>query len=447
MKFSRAISTVAGLLVSSALVVQPALAETLSLAQAVERGIVRSPELGQAQARREGAEAVRDQATRSWYPSVDVTAAGGLRHLENDARVRLGLSAIDERPLYATITVQQPVLDFGRRGNGIRSGKARVAAAEWNERFAAELSALSIAQAYLQVFIQRQVAVAADANLGFHRDLVTDVDEGVQKGALSISELQQAKERQQSAQVAADQARSELAVAEAELALLVGTSDVDVTTPPDPAAAMPATLDAALAIAQSGDPRLRGAEQMWKSAQFTANRARGEYWPSVGLQGSVKAGSDFEGYRGTTRDYEVLVILRWTPFNGGVTAARVREADSGAKDAGFSYVQAQRESELAVRKAWIGMENWRAKAATQQQRLEVARGLLDSYRAQFGIGRRSLLDVLDAQNAVFNAAVEADIAKAGLLLAQYGLLAQLGQLTGFLGAGRPTVDPGLYGPR
>ena len=48
MKFSRALSTVAGLLASSALVVQPALAETLSLAQAVERGIVRSPELGQA---------------------------------------------------------------------------------------------------------------------------------------------------------------------------------------------------------------------------------------------------------------------------------------------------------------------------------------------------------------------------------------------------------------
>jgi hypothetical protein len=48
---------------------------------------------------------------------------------------------------------------------------------------------------------------------------------------------------------------------------------------------------------------------------------------------------------------------------------------------------------------------------------------------------------------VFNAAVEADVAKAGLLLAQYGLLAQLGQLTGFLGASRPAVDPNLYGPR
>jgi adhesin transport system outer membrane protein len=447
MKFNRAITTVAGLLASVALVVQPALAETLSLAQAVERGIVRSPELGQAQARREGAEAVRDQATRSWFPTVDVTAAGGLRHLENDARVQLGLSAIDERPLYGIISVSQPVLDFGRRGNGIRSGKARVAAAEWNQRFAAEASALLVAQSYLQVYIQSQVAAAAEANLAFHRDLVADVDEGVQKGALSISELQQAKERQQSAQSAADQARNELSIAQSELALLLGTSDVAVTTPPDPSAAIPATLDAALAIAQTNDPRLRGAEQAWKASQFSADRARAEYWPTIGLQGTVKAGSDFEGYRGTTRDYEVQVVLRWTPFNGGVTAARVREVDAQAKEAGFSYVQAQRESELAVRKGWIAMENWRTRAQTQSQRVDIARGLLDSYRAQFGIGRRSLLDVLDAQNAVFNATVEAETAKIGLILAQYGLLAQVGQLTSFLGASSPAVDPNLYGPR
>lgn len=441
------VRTAITILATTAMVVSPALAETVTLAQAVDRGLVRSPELGQAQARRESNEATRDQAKRSWYPTVDLTGAGGFRHLENDARVQLGLSAIDERPLYATLTVQQPVWDFGRRTNSIRSEHAKVAAAEWNERFTAEAAALSISQAYLQVFIQRQIVTEAQANLVFHRDLVADVDEGVQKGALSISELQQAKERLQTAQGAYEQSISELAMAQAELALLVGSSDIDVSDPPEPAAAMPATLDAALALAQTSDPRLRSSELKWRAARLNADRTRNEYWPTVSLQGSVRAGSDFEGYRGTTRDYEVLLQVRWTPFNGGITAARVREADSGAKEAGCAYSQAQRDSELAVRKAWIGMQNWRDKAATQAQRLEVARSLLDSYRAQFGIGRRSLLDVLDAQNAVFNASVEADVAKAGLLLAQYGLLAQLGRLCSFLGTGKPTVDPKLYGPR
>lgn len=447
MQFRPAVRTAMTILATTSMVVSPAFAETVTLAQAVERGLVRSPELGQAQARREGSEATRDQATRSWYPTVDITGAGGFRHLENDARIQLGLSAIDERPLYATLTVQQPVWDFGRRTNSIRSERAKVAAAEWNERFTAEAAALSIAQAYLQVFIQRQISVDAQANLAFHRDLVADVDEGVQKGALSISELQQAKERLQSAQGAYDQAMNELAIAQAELALLVGSPDIDVSNPPDPAAAMPPTLDAALALAQTSDPRLRSAEQGWRSTRLNADRIRKDYWPTVSLQGSVKAGSDFEGYRGTTRDYEVLLQVRWTPFNGGVTAARVREADNGAKAAGFAYAQAQRDSELAVRKAWIGMQSWRDKAQTQGQRLEVAKALLDSYRAQFGIGRRSLLDVLDAQNAVFNASVESDVAKAGLLLAQYGLLAQVGGLCSYLGAGKPMVDPKLYGPR
>ena len=139
--------------------------------------------------------------------------------------------------------------------------------------------------------------------------------------------------------------------------------------------------------------------------------------------------------------------MRWNLFDGGVTAARIREAERHTDEAGFALAQTRRDSELQVRKAWIGLENWRSRLENQQTRFEAANAVRDTYRAQFGIGRRSLLDLLDAQGAVYNASVEAEAARAGTLLAEYGLLAQLGRLRAFFGIGKTMVDPKLYGPR
>jgi adhesin transport system outer membrane protein len=264
---------------------------------------------------------------------------------------------------------------------------------------------------------------------------------------LTIAEKQQANERLQGAILAFNQARSDLAAARSELALLLGADEFELLLPPDPAATMPVSLDAALAAAQTNDPRLHSAVARFRSARSNANRAFTEYAPQVGLQGTIRTGRDFEGYRGTTRDYELLVIARWSLFDGGITGARIREANAGVDEARFALGQAQRESELAIRKSWIAIDNWHDRLTLQQERLRTARDLRISYVEQFSIGRRSLLDLLDAQNAVFNASTETTVAQHGLWLAQYGLFAQMGQLRTFLGVTTQKLDPKMYGPR
>lgn len=447
MRIRSALRYASSLVVAMSLVVTPASAEPLGLGDAVSRGLARSPELGQAQARSRAAEAGKDQAEREWLPKVDASAVYGWRHLENDARILTGISAEKTRPFYATIGVNQPVWDFGRRKFAARSQAGRVKSAAWDEQAAGEFGAYAIARAYLQVLAQQEVVKAAEANLVFHRDLAADVKEGVDKGAMSISEFHQASERLQIARLSLDQAKAELKMAGSELALLLGDDEVAVQVAPDPSATMPPSLDEALRLAAANDPRLHSAEAKLQSAQSNSSRVRTEYLPTVGLQGSIRTGRDFEGYRGTTRDYELLVITRWTLFDGGVTSAKVREADAMQDEARFALGEAERESSLAVRKSWIAIDNWRDRLAIQQERLSVARAVLDSYSAQFGIGRRSLLDLLDAQSAVFNASAEVSTAKHGLLLAQYGLLAQMGKLRSYLGVKDARIDPTLYGPK
>ncbi len=425
----------------------PGFAEPLTLAQAQYIALKRSPELGHAQARVGAAEAVKDQVKREWLPKLTVDAATGWRHLENDARINLGFSAVNEKPLYGTISLDQALWDFGRIGNETKAQKANLSASRHDEQVAGETAAFNVTRAYLQTMVQLRILAAADDNLAFHQELTADVAEGVKRGAMSIAERQQAEERLQSAKVQAAQARSDLVSARSELALLVGSDDFDLSLPAGPSSSLPASLDAAIAAAAADDQRLQATQDKLVAAGWSAKRTRSERWPTVSMRGSARAGEDFQGYRGETREYELLFAMRWPLFDGGIAAAKIRQADFLEDQARFALAAQQRDTELQVRKAWVTLETWRAKFTEQQTRFAVSALVLDSYRAQFGIGRRSLLDLLDAQNSVYSSTVDSEIARFGTLLAEFGMLAQLNRLRGHFGIARTEVDPRMYGPK
>ena len=68
--------------------------------------------------------------------------------------------------------------------------------------------------------------------------------------------------------------------------------------------------------------------------------------------------------------------------------------------------------------------------------------MLLSYREQFNIGRRSLLDVLDAQNTRYNVQAQTETARLAKLYAQYRVLAATNRLIECLGVQIPVASVG-----
>ncbi len=422
-------------------------ADSMTLQEAVASGLARSPEIGQAQQRVGQAEAVRDQVKRGWLPRVTIEGVTGLRHLENDTRINLGLANTDEYPTYASVSVDQPIFDFGRRTHELRSEKERVTATLHNRDYTAESTTLSLVQAYLQLMLHEGVVAASTENLTFHDRLSADMREGVSRGAMSVSERQQADERRQAARVRHVEAESELQNARIQFAALIGVAPESLVLPESSAKFLPATVDEAVALADSSDPRILEAQANFASAEAARRRAKSDYLPNLSANGHARTGTDFDGYRGHTMDYQALATLRWTIFDGGVNAARVRETEHRAEEARLALVQARRDSERDIRDTWQKLSTWRKKFNEQQERLAVASDVLISYRAQFGIGWRSLLDVLDAQSARFSASIDSEVSKTGTLLGEYALLAQGNRLRETLGVSSAGTDAAVYGPQ
>lgn len=90
--------------------------------------------------------------------------------------------------------------------------------------------------------------------------------------------------------------------------------------------------------------------------------------------------------------------------------------------------QTYREVEEAVRTSWLRMKTQAGLASTYKEQMDASSDLISSYRDQFSVGKRSLLDVLDAQNTRFNVQVLYDTARYSVYFSEYRLMAASGVL-------------------
>ena len=167
--------------------------------------------------------------------------------------------------------------------------------------------------------------------------------------------------------------------------------------------------------------------------------AKAAIGPKFNIEGRARAGHDIDGFAGRTTDLQALGVIRWDIFNGGIKEANVREQQRRADEAHGRLFQMTRQAEEDARSAWSRLQNQTKLAGELEQQGRISDDLLLSYREQFNIGRRSLLDVLDAQNTRYNVQAQTETARLARLYAQYRLLAASNKLVEALGVQMPAA--------
>jgi adhesin transport system outer membrane protein len=407
--------------------------EAVSLERAIEAALQTNPDILEARFSQQAIEFERDQARGAFAPQLSVETSAGIRRLENTTRRNLRIAGDEIYPIEAGLTGEWTLLDFGRRKGELERQTARVEGASMRVLQRSEFVALQVSRQYLDLLLQQRVAAAAEDNRRFHEVLVADLGEGVAQGSISIADLQQAQERLQTAIVREEEARRALADAAIAMRSLTGLDIARGVLPPDLAAAMPPSLGMAIDQALVANPAVREAQAEVAAADALVMRAEGDLYPSVGVELRSRVGQDIDGFAGDTNDVQGRLVMRWSLFDGGVKRARVNQTVQQASAARAALDARTREAEEDVRKAWNALESqWRIVEALDRQAV-VSDELLSSYRSQFNIGRRSLLDVLDAQNSRFNTRVRLETSRFSALFSRFQVLAATNSLLEALG--------------
>jgi adhesin transport system outer membrane protein len=409
----------------------------VELRDAVQAALTTNPEIRQAVANRVATQEERIQAQGLWHPRVSIEGSAGWRELRNPTRRNIGIADEELWPVEGQVILDQLLYDSGGREAEIRRQASRTDAAAARVEERSEFVALNVARTYIDYLLQQRLVAIAEDNATFHERLAGDLREGVSKGSISVADQQQAEERLQSARARVTEAREDLDNAGITFRTLTGLPIDSVSMPPDLSQYVPATLAEAEGLARVNNPRVQEALADLSTAREEIRAARADLGPRFNLEGRARAGHDIDGFAGRTTDLQANVVMRWDLYNGGIKEANVREQRNRADEVHARLFERTRRAEEDVRTAWSRLQNQTRLTTELETQGRITDDLLLSYREQFNIGRRSLLDVLDAQNTRNNVQAQVETARLAKLYAQYRVLAATNRLIEALGVTMP----------
>lgn len=411
----------------------------VTIADAVTFGVSTNPEyLRNADNRRATDDELR-QAKGLWLPSIDLDANFGAE-ASNNVSTRgdnIGDSTDTLFRRQVGLTLTQMLFDgFETKYENTRQ-QARVLSAANRVREAAELTGVSIVEAYLDVLRQRELLTIARQNVNDHLDIMGQIEDSANVGRSTQADNEQARARLAAARANESSVRESLRIAEANFIQNVGDPAQDLVMPLVPVDALEKTVDEEVKVSLHQSPTIDIFEADIKVAHEEFQKSKSNFYPKVDLQLNGRTGEDLNGVRAGDTSASALAILNWNLYRGGIDTANTREHINREAQAKEERSKAARQVENDVRVTWARMVSAGERAKQFATQAAANTETVKAYKDQFDLSRRTLLDVLDAQNELFVSKSNSINAEFVEMFAVYRLLGLKGELLPTLGVAYP----------
>ncbi|MCC6597906.1 MAG: TolC family outer membrane protein [Alphaproteobacteria bacterium] len=374
----------------------------ISLKEAIATGVSTNPEYGVVAASRRATDEELKQGRALYLPSVDMRADTGFEY-SNDPGTRAGPGNSTESlwRQEASLTLTQMLFDGWESKYEVARQQARVNSSANRVRETAELVGLSVVEAYLEVLRQRQLLVIAQQNAEDHISILDQIQEGVSGGRSTQADLEQAKARLAASKATESNTRQALRVAEAQYRAKVGDEPGQLQLPAAPFDQLAADVNLQVEKVLAYSPTLDIFSSDIEVAYAESLKTRSTFYPQVDLQLNGRSGYDVNGVHDRDTSASALMVMNWNLYRGGADTARAREFIHRHQQAKEARAKVVREVENDVRKTWASMVSAGERARQFAAQADANTEVVKAYKDQFNLDRRTLLDVLDAQNELF----------------------------------------------
>jgi multidrug efflux system outer membrane protein len=304
---------------------------------------------------------------------------------------------------------------FGRVRRQSESVQAQVFGSEQGRRGVVLSLVTSVATSYIGLrALDRQLEIAR-ATAQNYGDTLQLFQLRFKGGVVSQVELSQIESQYQQALAAIPSLELQIAAQENLISVLLGRNSgailrgkrIDELAPP----AIPAGLPSGLLERR---PDILQAEQNLVAANANIGVAKSLYFPTIsitGLLGSVSAAaSDF--LTGPSRAWTAAADLAGPIFTFGAIGGQVQTAEAARLEAELFYRRAILTAFRETNDALTGSQKRREEAEAQAKRVVALREYARLSRLRFDNGAASYIEVLYAENELFNAELTAVSAQA-----------------------------------
>lgn len=405
-------------------------ASATSMEDAIKLALAHNPDIGNVAHNREAIEQELRQARGLYLPQIDVASGIG-KERTNDRNTRadpLNRDVLTLTRFESSLTIQQRIFDGYETSNTINREKARVKSAALRVYENSEFTALDAIGSYLEVLRQRELVRLAEENVQVHQVILGFLEEQLAGGVGSAADVAQTESRLARSRATLSQTFNDLRDAEATYVRVVGQYPDDLNMRDFPAAAMPTDLDVALEHVWRNNPTFKIFDAEVDVAEAEVGIAEVPFYPAVTLEGETEYNDNRDAIESWEFNNTIILRLRWNLFRGGIDSAGRQEAVTRVSQSKAIRHAALLQAEQEMRNSWNALEASRQQITEFEKNVEFELATRDAYRQQFEVGQRTLLDVLDSENALFVARGQLTTAKVNEELASYRVLAVAGVL-------------------
>lgn len=402
------------------------------LVDVAQKALLKNPEVLSRWHNFQAAVSETTAARGGFFPRFDLTVDSGREHGQSQIN-NYGVNTKN-----VTFTLTQMLYDGFATRNEVRRLNNAQLARYYELLDASETAALEAVRAFYDVSRQRKLFQLTEDNYVRHRTAYEQIKLKVAAGVGRRVDLEQATGR--------------LALSESNL-ILDNANIHDVSArfqrvigelPPanihqSPSQArlakqvMPNAAAAFVSVALDYHPAILAAVENVRSARYDLYGRWAKYQPTLNLSVSQSHGKNLAGVDGETSNAAAKVTLNWNLFSGGSDSARSSQYAERLNAARDMRDKACRDIRMMLAIAYndISKLQEQIKYLDQHQlSIEKAR---TAYQKQFDIGQRTLLDLLDTENELYQAKRSYINAEHDLAIAYARTLAGMGRLANALG--------------
>jgi outer membrane protein TolC len=312
-----------------------------------------------------------------------------------------------------TISVRIPLVIPNAWFDVSQSRAASRAAARSEEATRLQVRA-GFAQAAYAALAREEVVVAAEQALTDAAELTRSAERRVKAGTAAPLDALKARTDEVARRSDLVSARADVDRSRLSLGVLLGREGpVRVTAPEVPAASASAPEDALRREALSARPEMAVQQAQVEAAEAGLDSGWARLAPQLSASGSAFA-ANVPYPTGKTNGWQATLNLTWPLFDGGFSIGKIRQAKAQAAEA-RAAAEAERLSILEeVHDATRDLDVAREQLDLAGQRRGLAAETAASARRSFEAGVASSLDVIDANDRLFDADVNLAAARARL---------------------------------
>lgn len=393
------------------------------LEQAIAQTLASNPEIKSAYNEFMSRNELINASTGDYLPSLDLEAGIGYEDYDNEYG-----SKGEYTPRLARLTFRQLIWDGAITYNDIQRNRAETEAQRYQLLSDAEDTALQATEAYLDVLRAQDILELSEANLQVHQKMYQDIKKRTESGIGSTADLAQIEGRLARSNTNLLSARSNLNDKNTAFIRIVGTYPKDLVKPEVDINYVATSLNDALEKAQKYNPVVQVASNDVEAAHVQYDQAKGTFYPSFTIEASQQWGDEVGGNPGDNDEFKAMLMMRYNLFSGSSDLAKSRQAAYQVNKSKAVRDRALRMLEESTRLSWSAMELANQQSQYLQQHVDASARTVTAYEKQFKIGQRSLLDVLNTENELFEARKSYLQAHYNGILAKYRVLNATGQL-------------------